>query len=633
MTKAATATTTAVDLYSVGNAAGTVNIHPLTNFIIKAWYEAKGTTVAAAFANPSATNNTPPTTTEVTVIKQVVKNLVANWLALDGVDPNTFDLITTPFNANQTQFDRFLDKVKVVDASTLSLNTTGATNPAYQIVLNGATTSGGTYTSVVKAYSAQTLAYTTVTTVSASLIGTTASPYMGAWTLISTMTTAGTCGGTTGVPNPALLAQVDSYGNIFIRRAANPTVITASGTVSASGTISGNIYGDSLIAAGLCPAGTFNGTMTTVNAGAGTYTQTPEAGTFTLTRVTASAYAGAWVIQGRLTSTSASQCGSVAADVGKIMATEPVVVGLDGSFVMMSKQYPGYVDARGMIDTLGSLTMTFYGDSNKPFTGTCPASTSSSGTMSSLNYGTGTVSQGGDVIGITLTRGTTATVGAIVGSWFGTDPGNGVQTVITFLANGEFVRAANGATSATFTTGMQRGFYNWNASTGLLTSSCPLTVNTIDPLAACVGENRIWAVSGNTLSPVGDPVSLARVAADATKPIIGSWTGADALTGHKWVITFMANGEYVHAEDGPSATNFQSGMERGTYTWNASTGAFATGGCPAVDTNGESGLSHQTPGVCSANTGSTWTVSGNTLTAVDPTPVTGGTFIFAHVVP
>ena len=120
--------------------------------------------------------------------------------------------------------------------------------------------------------------------------------------------------------------------------------------------------------------------------------------------------------------------------------------------------------------------------------------------------------------------------------------------------------------------------------------------------------------------------TLARVI-DATTPVIGSWF-MTTPNNHRVVFTFFANGDYVLAEDGLADLAGQTGMERGTYTWNAGTGAFATGGCPPVNTNGEWGLSHQIGGVCSGWTG-TVAVSGNTLTLAD----TGGTFTLARVIP
>ena len=110
--------------------------------------------------------------------------------------------------------------------------------------------------------------------------------------------------------------------------------------------------------------------------------------------------------------------------------------------------------------------------------------------------------------------------------------------------------------------------------------------------------------------------------------IVGSWLVA--TDGGQAVITFFADGSYVHAEDGTNDENGVDGMERGSYTWDASTGAFATT-CPTVDTNGEWGLSHGGGGLtCSGSTAdgtnTTITIDSNTLTL-------GGTTTADRVVP
>jgi hypothetical protein len=75
-------------------------------------------------------------------------------------------------------------------------------------------------------------------------------------------------------------------------------------------------------------------------------------------------------------------------------------------------------------------------------------------------------------------------------------------------------------------------------------------------------------------------------------------------------MTFLSDGTVMFGQAGhpvgdPSG---QSGIERGTYSWNQGTGLLQTN--LAVDTNGEWGLSH-TSGSAS------WAVSGNTLSMTD----------------
>jgi Ca2+-binding RTX toxin-like protein len=87
-------------------------------------------------------------------------------------------------------------------------------------------------------------------------------------------------------------------------------------------------------------------------------------------------------------------------------------------------------------------------------------------------------------------------------------------------------------------------------------------------------------------STPGDSASLIRIASP-TNPIVGSWSGTS--DDNDFVFTFFADGTYMLAEEGTNP-NGQTGMERGTYTWNANTGAFTVN--VLQDTNGEWGLSH-----------------------------------------
>lgn len=89
--------------------------------------------------------------------------------------------------------------------------------------------------------------------------------------------------------------------------------------------------------------------------------------------------------------------------------------------------------------------------------------------------------------------------------------------------------------------------------------------------------------------------------------IVGSWFIKDAGESKgDAVLTFLANGTYLMAEDGnPSLDpSGKDGMERGTYKWNPTTNAFSSK--TLVDTTGEWGLSDGSIKKIS--------VSGNTLT-------------------
>lgn len=207
-----------------------------------------------------------------------------------------------------------------------------------------------------------------------------------------------------------------------------------------------------------------------------------------------------------------------------------------------------------------------------------------------------------------------AKMDSLVGSWYATV--RGAQVLLTFDEQGRYIHAENANADDAGQTGIETGTYTWNSSTGAFTSSCPsLDTNGEWGLShptpgTCSGATATMTVKGNSLAfAIDDEVlSFARVV-DATKPIVGSWLGGDSSV--LIVLTFFADGGYVHTEIGETDHAGQSGMERGGYIWNAATGAFASS-CPFVDTNGQWGLSHQTPDLC-AGTSATATISGNTL--------------------
>lgn len=118
-------TAAGTNLYSVSTAGGTTNIHPFTDLIIRNWYKVKNSDVDAEFNGTLITGNIP-TPTEINTIKAVVSNILSTLLAQEGI--SAFDVISTPFNADNTGFDKILDNTKVAIATTGSVTVT-ATDP------------------------------------------------------------------------------------------------------------------------------------------------------------------------------------------------------------------------------------------------------------------------------------------------------------------------------------------------------------------------------------------------------------------------------------------------------------------------------------------------------------------------
>ncbi len=103
-------------LYSVAHKGAddviTRNIHPYTDLIIRNWFETQGLDIDAVFAGTTPIANIPDEQS-VNKIKDEIQAIVAQILEENNV-PSDFDLLSTPFNADSTGFDLFLDNTPVI---------------------------------------------------------------------------------------------------------------------------------------------------------------------------------------------------------------------------------------------------------------------------------------------------------------------------------------------------------------------------------------------------------------------------------------------------------------------------------------------------------------------------------------
>ena len=107
--------------------------------------------------------------------------------------------------------------------------------------------------------------------------------------------------------------------------------------------------------------------------------------------------------------------------------------------------------------------------------------------------------------------------------------------------------------------------------------------------------------------------------------IVGAWTN-NATTGEgAFAIVFLANGYYLQIQNAraSNAPRAVDGFERGTYTWNPDTGAFAA--TTLQDLNGDDGLSslNSIPGVAATIAGNVATLTVPGVGAASATRVTG----------
>ena len=129
---------------------------------------------------------------------------------------------------------------------------------------------------------------------------------------------------------------------------------------------------------------------------------------------------------------------------------------------------------------------------------------------------------------------------------------------------------------------MEGGTYEWNPKTAAFSSRT--LVDTTGEWGLSDGSIHSITVSGNTLE--FGSIKLKRIFSTTNK-LVGSWYlkagGGYALA------TFLANGDYFMVQDGPPGEDVQTGLERGTYTWNPSSKVFTRK--ILVDTNGSWGFS------------------------------------------
>jgi len=343
----------AIELYSIGSAAGVVNVHPLTDLIIRTWYEVQGTDVVTEFN--AAVPATPPTATELNVIKQVVKNLVVQFLELIGnVSATSFDLISTPFTANSAGFDRFLDNVNVVGGE-IAINAASGVQADYVAAL--VVEVDGTLTSTLNEDVNNDGTFSVVSETNHDIaVGITTSPYAGVWSLNFTQTVVGDpnlCGGAVN-DTGTLPFVVDGSGNFILLETDGSGRVMISGNISSTGVLNATVYGDSLLSTGTCPAGTLTATFTTTSAGTGTFAQGGDAGNLVFTRLAAtpSPFAGIWKLTHTTTQVlDTANCSEALASINTPIVDGDGLITIDaaGDFVSVASAISGHVSNTGAV--------------------------------------------------------------------------------------------------------------------------------------------------------------------------------------------------------------------------------------------------------------------------------------------
>lgn len=137
--------------YSIGMevAAGVINIHPYSDVLVRACYDAYGEDVETLFGSIDAASPMPPDAL-VEQVGGVVEGVINLWMVQNGVNPESYDLISTPFTAAGTGFDAVLNVTSVT-------NTPGS----HTITVDDATIQQTTTVDVVDATDTMTVNTTT----------------------------------------------------------------------------------------------------------------------------------------------------------------------------------------------------------------------------------------------------------------------------------------------------------------------------------------------------------------------------------------------------------------------------------------------------------------------------------------
>lgn len=727
------------NLYSIATASGTANVHPFTDMIVRNWYKVQGSNVDTAFATTGAMP-TPPTATDIATIEGVVRQILTTYMRGADVNPSSFNLITTPFNANHAGFDLVLDNLTVTQpatpggnvtiglagggttgtiltvADTTDLTTitpppapvsdtvapsapgaitatrTGTTQAVlswvaatdniqvagYKIYLNGtqigitdqpfyidgvAPATSACYT--VAAYDAagnksgqNTQVCASATTVAADVTPPTAPGSLAAvassssqidlsWTAstdaggmagyrvmvggsaIATLPATATSYSHTGLNASTLysytVVAIDTFGNATSSGAASATTSAKTDTTAptAPSGLGATVMSSSQINLAWTASTDAVG-VTGYNVYAGsTLIGTSATASFSDVNLTASTQycytVKAYDAANNVSAASAQACATTQAAITTSVLVDTWFAADGTSYTFKADGtytgwYPGpngdgsggYGYEQGTY-TWDSATGAFTGydatHQKATFTGNIVLIVSGNTFLINGAW--------------SFTRATPPS--SIVGSWYDGD----TNREFTFFANGDYMHAKSVTTNAGATPGIEHGKYTWDATTGAFAGACPPDVDTngVDGLSspngvACTGSTSTAGtatVSGNTMSFTvnsNSTLTLTRVI-DTTNPIVGSWAFAGNTT---IALEFFANGDYMIAQSTPADAYGMPGLEHGTYTWNSSTGAFSTGGCPAVDTNGQWGFSHNTgTGFCGAASG-TMRISGNKIT-------------------
>jgi len=202
------------------------------------------------------------------------------------------------------------------------------------------------------------------------------------------------------------------------------------------------------------------------------------------------------------------------------------------------------------------------------------------------------------------TQAGSAPASSLVGSWYNADG----PVVISFIDGSNYMLTHDGAPDAFGQRGIERGTYTFDQTTRAFAVTS-LAVDTNGDWGLSDAGNLTLSSDGNSLLENGTAFAT-KIIKSTSNALVGGWYIPYPDAGQALgpvVITFIDDTNFMMAHDGSVTADpsGQPGMERGTYTWNQSTGVLTAN--VIADTNGEWGFSNSEPMIVS--------VDGNTLSA------------------
>ena len=185
----------------------------------------------------------------------------------------------------------------------------------------------------------------------------------------------------------------------------------------------------------------------------------------------------------------------------------------------------------------------------------------------------------------------------IVGAWSSQSGTSEGAYALILLGNGFYVHIENARASEAphGFDGFERGTYTWNAANGAF------SLVTLEDTNGDIGASGISGVAGVVANVSGDTLTVTIPGegqaimgkVKGPSPIVGAWAMGVASGGPTWnVVVFFPDGTYLLVEHGLADGGGMSGIEHGTYAWNAASGLLTTVRPPLADTNGTWGVSH-----------------------------------------